>query len=37
MAERRELDGKVFEIKEAWLNSVDEVKMIIQKDSHSCH
>ena len=36
-AELRELDGKVFEIKEAWLNSVDEVKMIIQKDSHSCH
>ena len=26
MAELRELDGKVFEIKEAWLNNVDEVK-----------
>ena len=29
MTELRELDGKVSGVKEAWLNSVDEVKRII--------
>ena len=31
MTELRQLDGKVFAVKEAWLNSVDEVKRIISE------
>ena len=31
MAELRELDGKVSGVKEAWLNSVDEVKRIVSE------
>ena len=31
MAELRELDGKVSGVKEAWLNSADEVKNYFRK------
>ena len=31
MTDLRELDGKVSGVKEAWLNSLDEVKRIISE------